>query len=47
MYYLSHQVILGGGRRKFLPDNVTDPEYPNMTGVRTDGRNLIQVDYYV
>ncbi|MGD2110021.1 MAG: alkaline phosphatase [Phycisphaerae bacterium] len=33
-------VVLGGGRRNFLPDNVQDPEYPGSTGRRDDGRNL-------
>ena len=45
LYYFSRQVLLGGGRHKFLPKNVTDPEYPNKTGERADGRNLIQVDF--
>ena len=36
------QVFLGGGRRNFIPDNQTDPEYPLQTGDRTDGRDLIQ-----
>ena len=35
-------MILGGGRGKFLP-NIPDPEYPEKTGERSDGRNLIQV----
>jgi alkaline phosphatase len=35
------QVILGGGRSKFLPRNVSDPEYPQNKGERLDGRNLI------
>ena len=34
-------VILGGGRAQFLPDRETDPEYPQRTGRRDDGRNLI------
>lgn len=34
-------VILGGGRAFFLPKGVADPEYPQRTGVRTDGRNLV------
>lgn len=33
------QVALGGGRREFLPTDVTDPEGKN--GKRKDGRNLI------
>jgi alkaline phosphatase len=35
-------VALGGGRRAFLPTTVTDPEYGDATGVRGDGRNLIE-----
>ncbi|CAH0401075.1 unnamed protein product [Chilo suppressalis] len=34
------KVILGGGRREFLPVNMTDEE--NERGLRTDGRNLIE-----
>lgn len=34
-------VILGGGRRHFLPDSEADPEYPDKTGDRDDGENLI------
>lgn len=34
-------VAMGGGRRHFLPKTMNDPEYPNRTGRRTDGRNLI------
>jgi alkaline phosphatase len=34
------EVILGGGRANFLPDTVTDPEYPAQRGRRKDGRNL-------
>ncbi|WP_460997338.1 alkaline phosphatase [Simiduia litorea] len=34
-------VILGGGRRNFLPTSEQDPEHPEVTGKRTDGRNLI------
>ncbi len=34
-------VILGGGRAHFLPQNRQDPEYPESTGTRADGRNLI------
>lgn len=36
------EVALGGGRTKFLPDTVVDPEYPNKNGERTDGRHLIE-----
>lgn len=35
------QVVLAGGRSFFTPKGVTDPEYPNVEGRRTDGRNLI------
>ena len=34
-------VILGGGRREFLPIEVDDPEYPSRPGLRDDSRNLI------
>jgi alkaline phosphatase len=34
-------VILGGGRCHFLPTTTADPEYPDATGQRGDGRNLI------
>lgn len=34
------EVALGGGRTKFLPTSVNDPEYPNKKGERLDGRNL-------
>ena len=35
-------VILGGGRREFMPTEMSDPEYPNKQGARDDGRNLIE-----
>ncbi|XP_022257109.1 alkaline phosphatase, tissue-nonspecific isozyme-like [Limulus polyphemus] len=35
-------VILGGGRRHFLPKNMRDPERPANLGRRGDGRNLIE-----
>jgi len=35
------EVALGGGRQHFLPNNVNDPEYPDLFGVRSDNRNLI------
>jgi alkaline phosphatase len=35
------EVALGGGRTKFLPNTVADPEYQTKKGERTDGRNLI------
>ncbi|MEM6639012.1 MAG: alkaline phosphatase [Pseudomonadota bacterium] len=34
-------VILGGGRRGFLPTSTADPEYADRFGRRQDGRNLI------
>src|SRR5882672_1560515 len=34
------EVALGGGREKFLPRTVHDPEYPDKTGERHDGRDL-------
>ncbi|XP_012277705.1 alkaline phosphatase [Orussus abietinus] len=34
-------VILGGGRRHFVPKVTTDPEEPEKDGRRLDGRNLI------
>lgn len=36
------EVALGGGRLKFLPETVVDPEYLSKSGERTDGRNLIE-----
>jgi len=35
-------VALGGGRAKFLPAAVQDPERPERAGERLDGRNLIE-----
>lgn len=34
-------LILGGGRAAFLPDTAQDPEYPERTGSRKDGRDLV------
>lgn len=34
-------VVLGGGRREFLPETLSDPEYSDVKGLRQDGRNLI------
>ncbi len=34
------EVALGGGRQKFLPNSAQDPEYPERTGSRQDGRDL-------
>lgn len=36
------EVIFAGGRRELIPNNETDPEYPDLKGERLDGRNLIQ-----
>ena len=36
------EIVLGGGRRHLMPVTVVDPEYPNKSGRRTDGRNLIE-----
>lgn len=36
------EVVLGGGRTYFLPNTMNDPEYPNVRGKRTDGRNLAE-----
>ncbi|MBC7900760.1 MAG: alkaline phosphatase [Saprospiraceae bacterium] len=36
------EVALGGGRTKYLPKELKDPEYPARTGERIDGRNLTQ-----
>ncbi len=35
-------VVLGGGRRAFLPLEATDPEYPAIRGLRSDGIDLIE-----
>jgi alkaline phosphatase len=35
-------VVLGGGRRAFLPLDVADPEYPETQGQRSDKENLIE-----
>ena len=34
------EVAFGGGRTKFLPKTQLDPEYPDKTGERADGRDL-------
>ena len=36
------EVVLGGGRRSFLPRTMSDPEYPAKTGERDDGRYLTE-----
>ena len=33
-------VVLGGGRRHFLPKDRTDPEHADSRGMRRDGRDL-------
>jgi alkaline phosphatase len=35
------EVAMGGGRTKFLPNTISDPEYANKKGERQDGRHLI------
>lgn len=34
------EIVLGGGRRNFLPMGMVDPEHSETNGERTDGRNL-------
>lgn len=34
-------VLMGGGRTNFMPSDHNDPEYPEQTGRRKDGRDLI------
>jgi alkaline phosphatase len=34
-------VLMGGGRREFLPETARDPEYPDQSGSRGDGRDLV------
>lgn len=34
-------VVLGGGRSAFLPSTQADPEYPDTSGSRADGRDLV------
>ena len=36
-------VIMGGGRAAFLPETMADPEYPGKSGLRRDGRDLVQL----
>lgn len=40
-YFFSFKVLLGGGRRHWLPKVAQDPEQPTDEGRRLDGRNLI------
>ena len=35
------EVVLGGGRSRFLPRTMSDPEDDGQTGERADGRNLV------
>lgn len=35
------EVVLGGGRSRFLPTGTADPEDPGSRGLRADGRDLI------
>ncbi|XP_064642073.1 alkaline phosphatase-like isoform X2 [Lineus longissimus] len=35
-------VVFAGGRKYFIPNSESDPEYPEKIGGRTDGRNLIK-----
>lgn len=35
------EVAMGGGRERFLPKEVADPEEAGQTGARLDGRNLV------
>ena len=37
---LPPDLVLGGGRQFFLPADASDPEYPGIHGVRSDGRDL-------
>lgn len=36
------EIVLGGGRRHFLPTDISDPEEPKRGGRRSDGRNLVR-----
>lgn len=40
-YFIFFQVLLGGGRRHWLPKVAHDPELTKEEGRRLDGRNLI------
>ncbi|MEO5963504.1 MAG: alkaline phosphatase [Thermomonas sp.] len=35
-------VVMGGGRKYFMPEHQFDPEYAQVTGKRSDGRDLIK-----
>ncbi|MCF6300883.1 MAG: alkaline phosphatase, partial [Proteobacteria bacterium] len=36
------EVAMGGGRTKFIPSSVSDPEYKNQSGERLDNRDLMK-----
>jgi len=36
-------VVLGGGRKYFMPNTTFDPEYVSKSNVRLDGKNLIDM----
>jgi alkaline phosphatase len=36
------EVVMGGGRDRFFPQELTDPEYPEKKGTRKDKRNLVE-----
>ena len=38
---IAPDVLLGGGRAFFLPDTQPDPEYPDQSGERKDGKDLV------
>lgn len=35
------EVVMGGGRQMFMPIDQADPEYPELRGLREDGRDLV------
>jgi alkaline phosphatase len=35
------EVVMGGGRQMFLSSSQADPEYPEVKGLRSDGRDLV------
>lgn len=40
-YGTGPDVLLGGGRGNFMPATQRDPEYPELGGARSDGRDLV------
>ena len=40
-YGTGPDVLLGGGRGNFMPATQQDPEYPDVDGLRSDGRDLV------